>query len=114
MILIVLGILLLIGALVIRSVPNLRNFSRVGTAVALGFVLLGIITSSFVQIDAGQVGVTRLFGKVQNMVLPSGLHMINPLYEIDRLESRTQNYTMSGINDEGHKSGDDAIRVLTA
>jgi regulator of protease activity HflC (stomatin/prohibitin superfamily) len=114
MILVILGILLLISALLVRSVPNLRNFSRIGIAVAIGFVLLGVIVSSFVQIDAGQVGVTRLFGKVQNMVLPSGLHMINPLYEVDRLESRTQNYTMSGLNDEGHKSGDDAIRVLTA
>ncbi|HZH96701.1 MAG TPA: prohibitin family protein, partial [Flavisolibacter sp.] len=27
---------------------------------------------------------------------------------------RTLNYTMSGINDEGTKTGDDAIRVLTA
>jgi regulator of protease activity HflC (stomatin/prohibitin superfamily) len=114
MILVILGILLLISALLVRSVPNLRHFSRIGISVAIGFVLLGIIISSFVQIDAGQVGVTRLFGKVQNMVLPSGLHMINPMYEVDRLESRTQNYTMSGINDEGHKSGDDAIRVLTA
>ena len=27
---------------------------------------------------------------------------------------RTENYTMSGINDEGIKQGDDAIRVLSA
>src|SRR6476646_11776442 len=30
------------------------------------------------------------------------------------MDIRTQNYTMSGINDEGHKAGDDAIKVLTA
>jgi regulator of protease activity HflC (stomatin/prohibitin superfamily) len=40
--------------------------------------------------------------------------MVNPLYEIEKMDIRTQNYTMSGINDEGHKSGDDAIKVLTA
>jgi hypothetical protein len=34
--------------------------------------------------------------------------------EVQRLDIKTQNYTMSGINDEGHKTGDDAIRVLTA
>jgi regulator of protease activity HflC (stomatin/prohibitin superfamily) len=39
---------------------------------------------------------------------------VNPLYDIIRLDVRTMNYTMSGINDEGHKAGDDAIRVLTA
>ena len=30
------------------------------------------------------------------------------------MDVKTQNYTMSGIHDEGQKSGDDAIRVLTA
>ncbi|HWJ89939.1 MAG TPA: prohibitin family protein [Flavisolibacter sp.] len=114
MVLIVLGVIVLIIALALRSVPNLSGFARVGTIVAIGFILLGIVTSSFVQIDAGQVGVTKLFGKVQPDVLPSGLHMINPLYEVERMDVRTQNYTMSGINDEGHKTGDDAIRVLTA
>jgi regulator of protease activity HflC (stomatin/prohibitin superfamily) len=114
MVLIVLGIIVLILAFLLRSVPNLSGFSRVGVFVAIGFIVLGIVTSSFVQIDAGQVGVTKLFGKVQSNVLPSGLHMINPLYEIDRMDVKTQNYTMSGINDEGHKTGDDAIRVLTA
>jgi regulator of protease activity HflC (stomatin/prohibitin superfamily) len=34
--------------------------------------------------------------------------------EVQRLDIKTQNYTMSGIHDEGTKSGDDAIRVLTA
>jgi len=114
MIFIVLGILVLAVAIALRSVPNVSGFSRVGIMVAVGFILLGIITSSFVQIDAGYVGVTKLFGKVQPTVLNSGLHFINPLYEVERLDVRTQNYTMSGINDEGHKSGDDAIRVLTA
>jgi regulator of protease activity HflC (stomatin/prohibitin superfamily) len=86
----------------------------VGRFIALAFVVLGLLTSSFVQIDAGQVGVKKLFGKVQTDVLGSGLNFVNPLYEIERLDVRTQNYTMSGINDEGRKSGDDAIKVLTA
>ena len=33
--------------------------------------------------------------------------------EIKHLDVRTQNYTMSGVHDEGDKNGDDAIRVLT-
>jgi regulator of protease activity HflC (stomatin/prohibitin superfamily) len=114
MALIILGIIILLAALAIRSIPNFKNFSRTGIMVAFGFILIGIVISSFVQIDAGQVGVTKLFGNVQANVLPSGLHMINPLLEVDRLDVRTQNYTMSGVHDEGLKSGDDAIRVLTA
>jgi regulator of protease activity HflC (stomatin/prohibitin superfamily) len=113
MILIVFGVIVLILALSLRSVPNLNRFARTGTIIAVVLIVLGVITSSFVQIDAGQVGVKKLFGKVQPSVLNSGLNMVNPLYEIDRMDIKTQNYTMSGINDEGHKSGDDAIKVLT-
>jgi regulator of protease activity HflC (stomatin/prohibitin superfamily) len=60
------------------------------------------------------VGVKSSFGKVKNDVLTSGLYFINPFLEIRRLDIKTQNYTMSGVHDEGQKSGDDAIRVLTS
>ena len=39
---------------------------------------------------------------------------MNPLVRVKELDIKTMNYTMSGIHDEGMKSGDDAIRVLTA
>lgn len=34
--------------------------------------------------------------------------------EVLSLDIKTQNYTMSGVQDEGNRSADDAIRVLTA
>jgi regulator of protease activity HflC (stomatin/prohibitin superfamily) len=68
----------------------------------------------FKIIDAGQVGVKTLFGKVEDEVLYSGLNVINPLMEVTNFDVKTQNYTMSGVHDEGDKSGDDAIRVLSA
>lgn len=114
MVLLILGIVILLVSLSIRRLPHLERPAQIGTYIGIAFMVLGIITSAFVQIDAGQVGVKKLFGNVQSSVLNSGLHFINPLYEVERLDVRTQNYTMSGINDEGHKTGDDAIRVLTA
>jgi regulator of protease activity HflC (stomatin/prohibitin superfamily) len=75
---------------------------------------LGILTSCIKQIDAGQIGVQSLFGKISNNILYSGLNIINPLVEVREVDIKTQNYTMSGVNDEGELSGDDAIRVLTA
>jgi len=36
------------------------------------------------------------------------------LVEVRSVDIKTQNYTMSGVHDEGVQSGDDAIRVLTA
>lgn len=114
MLLIILGIIILIASFATRNIPNVSSVGKVGRYIGLGFIALGIVTSCFVQIDAGHVGVKKLFGKVQPQVLTSGLNFVNPLYEIDRLDVRTLNYTMSGVNDEGHQSGDDAIKVLTA
>ena len=51
---------------------------------------------------------------MQNDVLGSGLHFINPLLTVERMDVKTQNYTMSGVHDEGQRQGDDAIRALTS
>ena len=114
MLFIILGFVALIVAVSLRAVGSFRQYRKAVTTVGLVLIVVGICLSCFVQIDAGQVGVKKLFGKVQPDVLQSGLHLINPLYEIQRLDVKTQNYTMSGIHDEGAKAGDDAIRVLTA
>src|SRR5688572_13439460 len=74
-------------------------------------LILALVLASVIQINVGEVGVKKLFGKVQKDVLGSGLHFINPLLEVQTLDIKTQNYTMSGIQDEGMKSGDDAIKV---
>jgi regulator of protease activity HflC (stomatin/prohibitin superfamily) len=115
MVWIILGILLFgITNIVVKNNPALYRYKNVGRLTALLFVALGILIASIVQINVGEVGVKVLFGKVQNDVLGSGLHLINPLLDIERVDIKTQNYTMSGVNDEGEKKGDDAIRVLTS
>ncbi|QEC66728.1 prohibitin family protein [Panacibacter ginsenosidivorans] len=115
MLLIILGIIIfVVGLSISRGNDNLRRFGNPARIVGFIIILLGISTACIVQIDAGQVGVKKLFGKVQEDVLASGLHFINPLLEVERLDIKTKNYTMSGTHDEGTKSGDDAIRVLTA
>jgi regulator of protease activity HflC (stomatin/prohibitin superfamily) len=88
--------------------PRLMRF----TGIAL--IIVGITTSSIKQIDAGHVGVQSLFGSVQPHVLTSGLNVINPLVEVHPFDIKTQNYTMSSVATEGDKTGDDAIRVLSA
>ena len=113
--LIILGILvIIIGLILARSIGNFRRFAGAVRIAGLLLLLIGIVISCIVQVDAGQVGVMKLFGKVQNDVLPSGLHFINPLLEVEKMDIKTQNYTMSGVHDEGVKQGDDAIRVLTS
>jgi regulator of protease activity HflC (stomatin/prohibitin superfamily) len=115
MLLIILGIIIfVVGLSISRGNDNLHRFGNPARIVGFIIILLGISTACIIQIDVGQVGVKKLFGKVQDDVLPSGLHFINPLLEIQRMDIKTQNYTMSGVQDEGHRTGDDAIRVLTS
>ncbi|MCL5991710.1 MAG: prohibitin family protein [Bacteroidetes bacterium] len=79
---------------------------------ALVFII-GLGTASIRQISPGHVGVQVLFGQVQKQVLYEGLSLVNPLIDVTEMSTQTQNYTMSGTYDEGAKSGDDAIRVLS-
>ena len=114
MVLILLGILVIVAGLV--AARN-ANFNRLGAGIRLAgliITLIGISTACIVQVGAGEIGVKVLFGKVQNDILNSGLHFISPLLEVQKMDIKTENYTMSGIHDEGTKSGDDAIRVLTS
>jgi len=115
MFLIILGLIIFgVAGIVTRKNVALVRYGRIGRLIGILFVIAGIIISSVIQIDAGEIGVKVLFGKVQDDVLGSGLHFVNPLLEIRKVDVKTQNYTMSGVHDEGEKSGDDAIRVLAS
>ena len=115
MFLVILGILILIAASILsKDFERFQKGLRKARAFAILIIAIGISLACFVQINAGTVGVKFLFGKVQNTVLESGLHFINPLLEVKEVDVRTRNYTMSGVHDEGENAGDDAIRVLTS
>jgi regulator of protease activity HflC (stomatin/prohibitin superfamily) len=110
----IIGFILIIISFTLKTnesqLSKFANFFRI-----FGFVviLLGLLSSTFKQIDAGKVGVKSLYGNVQPDILESGLHVVNPLLDITSFDTQTQNYTMSAIHDEGDKEGDDAIRVLS-
>lgn len=115
MFLIVLGVIVFFAITVIaKSNPAASKLAGALRIVALLIILFGISSACIKQIDAGEIGVQKLFGSIQKDVLVSGLHFINPLLDVTRLDVKTQNYTMSGVHDEGNKSGDDAIKVLTS
>jgi len=115
MTLIIIGLLLFLFAKNISEFfvnrPPVQRFTRL---TGIAFIILGLVTSSVKQIDAGHVGVQTLFGRVQERVLTAGLNVINPLVEVHTFDIKTQNYTMSALETEGDKTGDDAIRVLSA
>lgn len=115
MTLIIFGIILLFaGSVLLRQREELHKLASGLRVGGIAIAILGLLTASVKQIDAGQIGVKSLFGKVDDDILTSGLNIVNPLVEVKIVDIKTQNYTMSGIHDEGDKAGDDAIRVLTA
>ncbi len=115
MLLIILGIIIFFSAKAVQNLnaPIAQYVGKIRIA-GIAIIFIGLFTSSIKQIDAGEIGVQSLFGKVQDEILSSGLNMVNPLMDIRSIDVRTQNYTMSGVHNEGDVAGDDAIRVLTA
>ncbi len=115
MFLVFLGLVFLVVATTVSKLnPSLASFGKGGRLFGLGLIAVGIMSACFVQIQPGEVGVQKLFGKIQAGALTEGLNFVNPLVDVERFDVKTQNYTMSAVRDEGAKTGDDAIRVLTA
>ncbi|MDB5005387.1 MAG: band 7 protein [Mucilaginibacter sp.] len=115
MLFLILGVIVLVAGTVLKRSPE--PGSRFGGTVTIvgGVILaLGLASSMFKQIEFGTVGVQSLFGKVQDNVLESGLHVINPLVQVTTFSVQTENYTMSAKSNEGPVEGDDAIRVLSS
>ncbi|WP_373550183.1 SPFH domain-containing protein [Haliscomenobacter sp.] len=115
MVLITFGIIAIIVLNVISNTsPNFKKLGRIGYLIGFALIVLGFISSCFVQIPAGTVGVQTLFGKIQTRVLTEGLSIVNPIMDVVKFDVKTLNYTMSAVHDEGDQNGDDAIRVLSA
>jgi len=113
--LIITGIIFIIMAFIgIKTVPYLSANKNIVMILA-GVVFLALLAvSSVAQIEPGMIGVQKLFGKVSNNTLESGLNLKNPFVKVVMFDIKTENYTMSGILDEGTTRADDAIRVLSA
>lgn len=115
MFLIIIGLIVLTISFVIpKDNPQTRRVAVPARFAGIAILAIGVFSASVKQIDSGEVGVQSLFGKVQPNVLESGLNVVNPLVDVITFDTKTQNYTMSAVHDEGDQAGDDAIRVLTA
>ena len=111
----ILGIVVFVAGMIIAKVNyKLLFLEKPVKGIGILIMVIGVLSAAVVQIDAGSVGIKKLYGQVQSDVLYSGLHLINPLMDVTQVDTRTQNYTMSGVKNEGDKVGDDAIRVLSA
>jgi regulator of protease activity HflC (stomatin/prohibitin superfamily) len=115
MFIIIIGVIaLIIGFAAAKANSPLRQYTGLIKGIGFGLLVVGILLTSLIQIEPGEVGVQKLFGKVSDHILESGLNFKNPLVQVVLFDKRTQNYTMSGVTSEGELVGDDAIHVLSA
>jgi len=115
MFLIVIGVIaLIVGFVNANTYTPVQKYSNIIKLAGVALILIGCALSAVVQVNPGEVGVQKLFGKVNDNTLESGLNFVNPLVEVVTFDIKTQNYTMSATKDEGDLAKDDAIRVLSA
>jgi len=84
----------------------------IGAIIAI--IVIIILLAAITVVPAGHVGVVVLFGKVRPKPLSPGLHLVNPLANVVKMDVRLQEYTMSVATEEGAHRGDDAIDALTS
>ena len=79
MLFILMGVALFFAAGAVENFNLPASFNK-GTIRIIGLVVItiGVLTSCIKQIDAGEIGVKSLFGKVQDEVITSGLNFVNP------------------------------------
>lgn len=98
--------------------PQLNiNPRRVVTIAVLGFLVLmaiNLFNRSFVSVDANEIGVEIVRGKVQG-TLPPGWHFISPVGgKVVKFSTRLQQTSMLRSANEGDRSGDDSVETASA
>ncbi len=98
--------------------PQLNiNPRRVVTIAVLGFLVLmaiNVFNRSFVSVDANEIGVEIVRGKVQG-TLPPGWHFISPVGgKVVKFSTRLQQTSMLRGANEGDRSGDDSVETASA
>ena len=75
----------------LRMIPG-KNLLSLGIGKIIGGILLLILLwSSVTLVPTGHVGVLTLFGRVDlRRMLPEGIHMVNPLKNVNKLSVQTQ------------------------
>lgn len=63
---------------------------RLAAAAVVVFIALIVLWSSVAKVDAGNVGVLTLFGRVTGEVLPEGIHLVNPFKVNNQFTIRTR------------------------
>jgi len=106
-------IILIIGLTLNKDAEPLGKFKSLVSTIGVIVMVLSIVFQSVKIIDAGHIGVIKLFGKVQDEVIYEGMNFVNPLVDVVVMSTQTQNYTMTSTIGEGENNTEDAVSVLS-
>ncbi len=106
-------IILIIGLTLNKDAEPLGKFKSLVSTIGVIVMVLSILFQSVKIIDAGHIGVIKLFGKVQDEVIYEGMNFVNPLVDVVVMSTQTQNYTMTSTIGEGENNTEDAVSVLS-
>ena len=70
--------------------PMARGSSALPLAAGIAAAAVALVMGTVKTIPSGHVGVVTLFGKVQDDVLPEGLHFANPLVAVESMSVQVQ------------------------
>ena len=94
--------------------PNPKRAVAIVVVVLLGIIGASALRSSFVSVDANEIGIEIVRGKVQGTLSP-GWHLISPVGgKVARFSTRLQQTSMLRTPGEGDRTGDDSIEVASS
>lgn len=76
--------------------PHFGKFAAIGVILLVVLIIISMFRP-FTTIPAGHVGVSSLFGKVDQKELPEGFHFINPFKKVYRIDCRNKELTLQRV-----------------
>jgi regulator of protease activity HflC (stomatin/prohibitin superfamily) len=93
---------------------GLRRIVTIAVVGALALVGINLFNRSFVSVDANEIGVEIVRGKVQGTLQP-GWHLVSPIGgKVVKFSTRLQQTSMLRGANEGDRTGDDSIEAASS
>lgn len=95
MVLIGVGIAVFIVSFILLSLDSFGGFEFRPRSFLAVFALLICVAGGIKSVPTGHTGVVTTFGKVEDYTLEAGIHFINPVSRVIKIDNRTQKETIS-------------------
>lgn len=94
--------------------PSPKRLLSLVAVIAALFVAANLLRAAFVSVDANEIGIEVVRGKVQGTLAP-GWHLISPVGgKVAKFSTRLQQTSMLRTPGEGDRPGDDSIEVASS